>query len=78
LGESFLEKMESGKSFFGKKYGKISHGWYKAPKIFYGVEESKKEEFIVIVVIYHHPHHLEKKKSSGKGHDCQQTYYERT
>jgi hypothetical protein len=35
LGESFLEKMEIGKSFFGKKHGKIAHGRYIAPKIFY-------------------------------------------
>jgi hypothetical protein len=34
LGESFLEKMEIGESFFGKKHGKLAHGKNLAPKIF--------------------------------------------
>jgi hypothetical protein len=37
LGESFLEKMKIGESFFGEKHGKIVHGKYTTPKIFYGI-----------------------------------------
>jgi hypothetical protein len=33
LGKSFLEKMEIGESFFGKKHGKLAHGRNLAPKI---------------------------------------------
>jgi hypothetical protein len=35
LCDSFLEKMEIGEYLFGKKHGKIAHGRYIAPKIFY-------------------------------------------
>jgi hypothetical protein len=36
LGERFLEKMEIGESFFGKKDGKLAHLRNLAPKIIYG------------------------------------------
>jgi hypothetical protein len=35
LGESFLEKMEIGESFFGKNHGKLAHLQNLAPKIIY-------------------------------------------
>jgi hypothetical protein len=35
LGESFLEKMEIGESFFGKNHGKLAHLRNLAPKIIY-------------------------------------------
>jgi hypothetical protein len=35
LGESFLEKMEIGESFFGKNHGKLAHWRNLAPKIIY-------------------------------------------
>jgi hypothetical protein len=36
LGESFLEKMEIGESFFVKNHGKLSQWRKLAPKIIYG------------------------------------------
>jgi hypothetical protein len=39
LGESFLEKMEIGESFFGKNHGKLAHLRNLAPKIIYSMRE---------------------------------------
>jgi hypothetical protein len=54
LGESFLEKMEIGESFFGKNHGKLSHLRNLAPKIIYG---STRNDFVCsplgILALYH-------------------------
>jgi hypothetical protein len=60
LGESFLEKMEIGESFFGKNHGKLAHLQNLAPKIIYAIGDHCLSllYYAPLAYLIQHPHTL--------------------
>jgi hypothetical protein len=62
LGESFLEKMEIGESFFGRNHEKLAHLRNLAPKIIYGLRYRLMHGSGLLVRVYNDISHSDRVK----------------